>query len=136
MKKLFLPRNVLFALITFASVAAIFMEHECFENEDIAFTMNQNYVCIKVDREERPDIDQIYMNVIQLMTQNGGWPMSVFLTPDQLPIFAGTYSPSLSASNAQKKPPSLAVISCNTQSKIPQPTSLKKSSFVTWKTSK
>lgn len=69
------------------------MEHESFENEEIAKIMNDNFVCIKVDREERPDIDQVYMNYVQMATGSGGWPMSVFLTPDQKPFFGGTYFP-------------------------------------------
>ena len=69
------------------------MEHESFENEEIAKALNEKFVCIKVDREERPDLDQIYMNSVQMMTGRGGWPMSVFLTPDLKPFFAGTYFP-------------------------------------------
>lgn len=69
------------------------MEHESFENEEIAKIINENFVAIKVDREERPDIDQIYMNAVQMMTGRGGWPMSVFLTPDLKPFYAGTYFP-------------------------------------------
>ena len=69
------------------------MERECFENEVIAETMNRSYVCIKVDREERPDIDAIYMDAVQLMTGQGGWPMTVFLTPDGKPFYGGTYFP-------------------------------------------
>ena len=69
------------------------MEHESFENEAIAKLMNDNFVNIKVDREERPDLDQIYMNAVQMMTQHGGWPMTVFLTPDAVPFYAGTYFP-------------------------------------------
>ena len=69
------------------------MEHESFENEAIADLMNAHFVCIKVDREERPDLDQIYMNAVQLMTRHGGWPMSVFLTPELKPFFGGTYWP-------------------------------------------
>ncbi|MEX0824572.1 MAG: thioredoxin domain-containing protein [Pirellulaceae bacterium] len=69
------------------------MEHESFENEEIAALLNKHFVCIKVDREERPDIDQIYMNAVQMMTGHGGWPMSVFLTPDRQPFYAGTYWP-------------------------------------------
>ncbi len=69
------------------------MEHESFENEEIAKIMNDNFVCIKVDREERPDIDQVYMQYVQMTTGSGGWPMSVFLTPDQKPFFGGTYFP-------------------------------------------
>ncbi|MEM8945995.1 MAG: thioredoxin domain-containing protein [Planctomycetota bacterium] len=69
------------------------MEHESFENEAIAKSLNEKFVCIKVDREERPDLDQIYMNAVQIMTGRGGWPMSVFLTPDLKPFYAGTYWP-------------------------------------------
>ncbi len=69
------------------------MEHESFENEEIAKALNEKFVCIKVDREERPDLDQIYMNSVQMMTGRGGWPMSVFLTPDLKPFYAGTYFP-------------------------------------------
>jgi uncharacterized protein YyaL (SSP411 family) len=69
------------------------MEHESFEDPEIAAAMNQDYVCIKVDREERPDLDQIYMTAVQLMTGRGGWPMSVFLTPDLRPFYGGTYWP-------------------------------------------
>ncbi len=69
------------------------MEHESFEDEAIAKLMNENFVNIKVDREERPDLDQIYMNAVQMMTQHGGWPMTVFLTPDAVPFYAGTYFP-------------------------------------------
>ncbi|HVW36130.1 MAG TPA: thioredoxin domain-containing protein, partial [Pirellulales bacterium] len=69
------------------------MEHESFENEALARQMNEGFVCIKVDREERPDLDQIYMNAVQMMTGRGGWPMSVFLTPDLKPFYGGTYWP-------------------------------------------
>lgn len=69
------------------------MEHESFENETIAALMNKSFINIKVDREERPDLDQIYMNALQIMTRSGGWPMSVFLTPDLQPFFGGTYWP-------------------------------------------
>jgi uncharacterized protein YyaL (SSP411 family) len=69
------------------------MEGESFEDEEIAAYMNQHYVCIKVDREERPDIDAIYMAATQRLTGSGGWPMSVFLLPDRAPFFAGTYFP-------------------------------------------
>ncbi len=69
------------------------MERESFENEDIAKVMNESFVCIKVDREERPDIDQIYMEAVQAMGMNGGWPLNVFLTPDQKPFHGGTYFP-------------------------------------------
>lgn len=69
------------------------MEHESFENEEIAATMNQHFVCIKVDREERPDLDSIYMQAVQAMTRQGGWPMTVFLTPQGRPFYGGTYFP-------------------------------------------
>ena len=67
------------------------MEHESFENEDIAALLNRLFVPIKVDREERPDVDRIYMTYVQAATGSGGWPMSVFLTPDLKPFFGGTY---------------------------------------------
>jgi len=69
------------------------MAHESFEDEQIAELMNENFVNIKVDREERPDLDQIYMNAVQMMTHHGGWPMTVFLTPDAVPFYGGTYFP-------------------------------------------
>ncbi len=72
------------------------MEHESFEDERIARLLNEHFVCIKVDREERPDLDQIYMNAVQVMTGRGGWPMSVFLTPDLKPFYGGTYWPPIS----------------------------------------
>ncbi|MBU1714092.1 MAG: thioredoxin domain-containing protein [Proteobacteria bacterium] len=69
------------------------MAHESFESETVAEVLNKYFVCIKVDREERPDIDQVYMAFTQAMTGSGGWPMSVFLTPDLKPFYAGTYFP-------------------------------------------
>src|SRR3989440_72818 len=69
------------------------MEHESFENEEIARLMNENFVNIKVDREERPDLDQIYMTAVQMMTGQGGWPMTMFLTPEGVPFYGGTYFP-------------------------------------------
>ena len=69
------------------------MEHESFENPDIAAILNRHFVSIKVDREERPDIDRIYMTFVQATTGSGGWPMSVFLTADRRPFFGGTYYP-------------------------------------------
>ncbi len=69
------------------------MERESFVDAEIAKVMNDRFVCIKVDREERPDVDQIYMLAVQLVTGNGGWPMSVFLTPDSKPFWGGTYFP-------------------------------------------
>ncbi len=67
------------------------MEHESFENEAIAKVLNDNFVCIKVDREERPDVDQVYMNAVMALTGQGGWPLNVFLTPDLKPFYGGTY---------------------------------------------
>src|ERR1700736_1988182 len=69
------------------------MEREAFESERIAEVLNRNFVSIKVDREERPDVDRIYMTFVQASTGSGGWPMSVFLTPDLRPFFGGTYFP-------------------------------------------
>jgi len=69
------------------------MEHESFENPSIAKMMNDNFISIKVDREERPDLDQIYMTAVQMMTGSGGWPMTVFLLPSGEPVFGGTYFP-------------------------------------------
>jgi uncharacterized protein len=69
------------------------MEHESFENEEIAALMNRDYVAIKVDREEHPDVDRIYMTFVQATTGSGGWPMSVWLTPELKPFFGGTYFP-------------------------------------------
>jgi uncharacterized protein YyaL (SSP411 family) len=69
------------------------MEHESFEDPDTAALMNAGFVCVKVDREERPDVDALYMEAVQSMTGSGGWPLNVFLTPDQLPFYGGTYFP-------------------------------------------
>lgn len=69
------------------------MEHECFEKEDTAAIMNAHFICIKVDREERPDVDQIYMDAVQLLTGRGGWPLNCFVLPDGRPIHGGTYFP-------------------------------------------
>jgi uncharacterized protein YyaL (SSP411 family) len=69
------------------------MEHESFADEEVAALLNKYFVSVKVDREERPDIDQVYMTVTQTMTGRGGWPNNVFLTPDKKPFFAGTYFP-------------------------------------------
>src|ERR1700694_3203881 len=70
------------------------MARESFEDEETAAAMNRDFVAIKVDREERPDLDQVYMRAVQAMTGSGGWPMTVFLLPDGTPFFAGTYFPS------------------------------------------
>lgn len=67
------------------------MERESFENEELAKFLNPNFVCIKVDREERPDVDRIYMSFVQAMTGQGGWPLNVFLTPERKPFYGGTY---------------------------------------------
>src|SRR5688500_3034792 len=69
------------------------MEHESYEDEGTAAYMNEHFVCIKLDREERPDLDAIYMEACQAMTGHGGWPLNVFLTPEQVPFYAGTYFP-------------------------------------------
>ena len=69
------------------------MEHESFENEEVARYMNAHFVAIKVDREERPDIDQVYLNAVQLITGTGGWPLNCIALPDGRPIFGGTYFP-------------------------------------------
>ncbi len=69
------------------------MNRESFSDQEIATYLNANYVCIKIDREERPDIDSVYMNFVQSLTGNGGWPLNVWLTPDKKPFFGGTYFP-------------------------------------------
>jgi len=75
------------------------MERESFENEDVAAFMNEHFINIKVDREERPDVDAIYMEACQLLTGAGGWPLNCFLTPDTKPFYAGTYFPPRTAHN-------------------------------------
>ena len=67
------------------------MEHESFESDEVAAIMNRGYISIKVDREERPDIDQVYMDAVQLMSGRGGWPLNVIALPDGRPIYGGTY---------------------------------------------
>ena len=69
------------------------MERESFEDPDVASVMNASFVCITVDREERPDVDAIYMDAVQAMTGQGGWPLNAFLTPEGVPFYAGTYFP-------------------------------------------
>ena len=69
------------------------MEHESFEDQEIAYLLNEHFIAVKVDREERPDIDAALMEMCQAMTGHGGWPLSIFMTPDKLPFFAGTYFP-------------------------------------------
>jgi uncharacterized protein YyaL (SSP411 family) len=86
------------------------MERESFEDEAIARQMNESFVCIKVDREERPDLDQIYQLVVQLMGRSGGWPLTVFLTPGQRPFFGGTYFPPVEKYGAPAFPKVLAAI--------------------------
>ena len=80
------------------------MAHESFEDDEVAATMNAGFVCIKVDREERPDLDAVYMNATVALTGQGGWPMTCFLTPDGRPFFCGTYYPSPVSCNCS--PPS------------------------------
>ncbi|OZU88194.1 hypothetical protein CIL03_13830 [Virgibacillus indicus] len=69
------------------------MAHESFEDKEVAALLNEYYISIKVDREERPDVDSVYMKVCQMMTGHGGWPLTIFMTPDQIPFYAGTYFP-------------------------------------------
>ena len=69
------------------------MERESFEDPETAALMNEHFVCVKVDREERPDVDALYMEAVQAMTGHGGWPLNVFLTPEQVPFYGGTYFP-------------------------------------------
>src|SRR2546428_5687850 len=69
------------------------MEHESFENDAVAAVLNEHFVSIKVDREERPDVDRVYMTFVQATTGSGGWPMSVWLTPELKPFYGGTYFP-------------------------------------------
>ena len=69
------------------------MAHESFEDDEVAAEMNRRFVNVKVDREERPDVDAVYMDAVQAMTGRGGWPMTVFLTPDGEPFYGGTYFP-------------------------------------------
>ena len=75
------------------------MERESFEDKEVAEFMNEHFICIKVDREERPDVDQIYMEACQVLTGGGGWPLNCFLTPDKRPFYAGTYYPPMPAHN-------------------------------------
>jgi uncharacterized protein YyaL (SSP411 family) len=75
------------------------MERESFEDPDTANIMNENFVNIKIDREERPDLDQIYMDAVQAIAGNGGWPLNVFLTPECKPFYGGTYFPPVNSYN-------------------------------------
>ena len=94
------------------------MEKESFENEEVAAYLNSNFICIKVDREELPDVDQIYMDVVQAMTGSGGWPMTAILDPSKIPFFGGTYFPKdelleilqTLSSTWKKQPEKIAVI--------------------------
>jgi len=86
------------------------MEKESFENETIAALMNADFINIKIDREERPDLDHIYMDAVQAMTGSGGWPLNVFLTPDAKPFYGGTYFPPVKAFNRASWPDVLAGI--------------------------
>jgi hypothetical protein len=85
--------------------------HESFENEETARQMNEQFVNVKVDREERPDLDQIYMNAVQMMTRHGGWPLTVFLTPDLVPFYGGTYFPPVDRQQMPGFPRILAAVS-------------------------
>ena len=69
------------------------MEKESFEDAAVAALMNKNFICIKIDREERPDLDQVFMDAVQAISGSGGWPLNVFLTPDAKPFYGGTYFP-------------------------------------------
>src|SRR5690606_31380928 len=75
------------------------MERESFEDPEVSKFMNENFINIKVDREERPDVDQIYMDACQIINGSGGWPLNCFLTPEKLPFYAGTYFPPKPAYN-------------------------------------
>ena len=75
------------------------MERESFENEEVAKYMNEHFVNIKIDREERPDLDHIYMDAVQAMSGSGGWPLNVFITPEGRPFYGGTYFPPVQAFN-------------------------------------
>ena len=81
------------------------MAHESFESRETADVMNQHFVNIKVDREERPDIDGVYMTAVQALTGQGGWPMTLFLTPDRKPFFGGTYFPPEECPRPSRLPP-------------------------------
>ncbi len=87
------------------------MAHESFEDDDTAALMNELFVNIKVDREERPDVDEIYMEAVQAMSGHGGWPMTVFLTPDGRPFFGGTYFPQDAARRDDRRSPTCAAAS-------------------------
>jgi len=86
------------------------MEKESFENETVALQMNENFINIKIDREERPDLDHVYMDAVQAITGSGGWPLNVFLTPDAKPFYGGTYFPPVKAFNRSSWPEVLSAI--------------------------
>lgn len=86
------------------------MERESFENPDIAAMLNESFIPVKVDREERPDVDRIYMNYVQALSGQGGWPLNVFLTPHLQPIFGGTYFPGPGSTMAQPGQPDFVEI--------------------------
>jgi uncharacterized protein YyaL (SSP411 family) len=86
------------------------MERESFEDPEVAALMNERFVCIKVDREERPDVDAIYMDAVQAMTGHGGWPLNAFTTPEQVPFYAGTYFPPRSRGGLPAWPQVLAAV--------------------------
>ena len=81
------------------------MERESFEDPDVAALMNERFVCVKVDREERPDVDAIYMEFVQAITGHGGWPLNAFTTPEGVPFYAGTYFPPQPRSGMPSWPP-------------------------------
>ena len=87
------------------------MAHESFENQQTAAILNKNFISVKVDREERPDIDSVYMSVCQALTGSGGWPMSIFMSWDKKPFFAGTYFPPKSNYGMTGFPEQLTMIS-------------------------
>ena len=87
------------------------MERESFEDEAIAALMNENFISIKVDREERPDLDAVYMEAVQMLTGSGGWPMTVFLTPQGRPFYGGTYFPPVDRQNMPGFPRLLLAVS-------------------------
>ncbi len=96
------------------------MEKESFENEEVAKQMNENFINIKIDREERPDLDHIYMDAVQAITGSGGWPLNVFLTPDCRPFYGGTYFPPVKAYNRSSWPEVLSAIAQSWSQRKPE----------------
>src|SRR5256886_4453700 len=86
------------------------MEHESFEHESIAAMMNEYFVSIKVDREERPDLDHIYQNVVQMLSGQGGWPLTMFLTPEQEPFYGGDHFPPPAPYGRPRVPPTFSAV--------------------------